>query len=102
MRTFDLAEEWRRLTGQPYIQSVWIANKSSDIVELNSIITASRDYGMLQLEAIAQRKAQEIGIPQSECLEYLQEVLQYGYNAQQQSSLELFYKKCKEYGLLTR
>jgi predicted solute-binding protein len=102
IRSFDLGEEWRKLTATPIVQSVWITNPNADTNILPDIVNTSKDWGLSNLDAIAKEESVKIGLPEDECMEYLREVLQFGYNNEQKTAIEIFRKKCREHALLTK
>jgi chorismate dehydratase len=99
--TLDLAEEWIRFTGKPFVFAFWavrqaaIENASVDLV---TIFQASRDHG-LQPEnraIIAREWAPKVGLSESEVRTYLSENIHYHLDAGCIEGLQLFYRYAAE------
>src|SRR5271165_5208009 len=66
--TYDLAEEWIRLTGQPFVFAFWAVRQAalndSTPSDLAGIFQQSRDHGLKpeNLEQIAHQWAQRVGL----------------------------------------
>lgn len=105
--TYDLAEEWARLTGHPFVFAFWAvrqealrnAPRSSDLAE---VFQQSRDHGLQRenLEKIAQEWAPRVGLQPAEVRNYLTENIHYYLDAQCLAGLQLFYRYAEECGAL--
>ena len=105
--TYDLAEEWVKLTGTPFVFAFWAlrqaalkdAPPSLDLVE---IFRRSRDHGLEpeSLERIARDWAPRTGLSEIQVKEYLTENIQYYLDAPSLEGLELFYRYAEECGAL--
>ena len=105
--TYDLAEEWVKLTGTPFVFAFWAlrhaalkdAPPSLDLVE---IFQRSRDHGLEpgSLEQIALDWAPRTGLSEIQVKEYLTENIQYYLDAPSLEGLELFYRYAEECGAL--
>ncbi|MGA2258713.1 MAG: hypothetical protein ABSG53_28940, partial [Thermoguttaceae bacterium] len=62
-------------------------------------LTAARDEGLTRLPEIARLASPEVGIPESECLSYLRDNLEFHRGPRQQEGLERFYRLAKCHGL---
>ena len=103
--TLDLAEEWIRFTGKPFVFAFWairkaaLADASSD---LTTIFQASRDHGLRaeSISAIARSWAGRVGLSESEVRSYLTENIHYHLDQGCLEGLELFYRYAAECGAL--
>jgi chorismate dehydratase len=79
LKIYDLAEEWRAMTGLPFVFAVWavreeICDKLSGLVD--DFIDAKRE-GIDHIERIAAQYAAELELPLSELLDYLSDNVNY-------------------------
>lgn len=50
---YDLAGEWKSLTGMPFVFARWVARKGADIANLETIVTASYRAGIAQIDRLS-------------------------------------------------
>jgi chorismate dehydratase len=99
--TWDLAEEWIRLTGKPFVFAFWAVREQAardSRLDLASIFQASRDHG-LKLEnvrQIAELWSGKLSLPQQAIHEYLTENIFYSLDEACLEGLRLFYRYAQE------
>jgi chorismate dehydratase len=101
----DLAEEWIRLTGKPFVFAFWavrraaLANAPSDLA---AIFQASRDHGTRpeSIDSIARSWAGRVGLSAAEVRTYLTENIHYQLDPGCLEGLQLFYRYAAECGAL--
>jgi chorismate dehydratase len=105
--TLDLAEEWIRHTGKPFVFAFWAvrsaALKESDPeLELPKIFRDSRDHGLQasSLNQIAREWAPKLAISESDVRSYLTENIYYHLDSGCLEGLRLFYRYATEVGAL--
>lgn len=106
-RTWDLAEEWIRVTGKPFVFAFWavrnqaLANTSLDLATL---FQESRDHGLLpeNLDRIAETWSPKLGISENEVRDYLTTNIYYSLDPQCLDGLYLFYRYAAELRVLPR
>ena len=70
---YDLGEEWKRWTGQPFVFAVWVAQRTAPVAEslrVHASLIESRDWGLAHLPELAVQAQQVTGLPLSVCAEY--------------------------------
>lgn len=97
--TWDLGEEWSRWMGLPFVFALWAARAEVDAAQLDCALAAARDEGLARLPEIAHRAASEIGVPETECLSYLRDNLEFRLGARQREGMERFYDLARRHGL---
>jgi chorismate dehydratase len=105
--TYDLAEEWIRLTGKPFIFAFWavrqaaLAEAPKDL-DLASVFQESRDHGLQleNLQQIAREWAPRLGLSEAGIKTYLTENIHYDLDPAGLDGLQLFYRYAKECGAL--
>ena len=106
--TLDLAEEWIRYTGKPFVFAFWAvrgeALKEADPkLDLATTFRESRDHG-LQPESLAlleREWAPRVGLTESEVHSYLTENIHYQLDSGCLQGLRLFYQYAAEIGALS-
>jgi chorismate dehydratase len=103
--TLDLAAEWIRFTGKPFVFAFWairraaLANAPADLA---SIFHLSRDHGVQtqNINSLAQDWAGRVGLPEDEVRTYLTENIHYHLDPGCLEGLQLFYRYAAECGAL--
>lgn len=104
--TLDLAEEWIRYTGKPFVFAFWAvrseALRHASSPDLATIFQDSRDHGLQpsSLTQISREWAPRIGITEDEARSYLTESIHYELDAACLEGLQLFYRYAAEIGAL--
>jgi chorismate dehydratase len=105
--TIDLAEEWIRHTGKPFVFAFWAVRSAAlqDAVpapDLAAVFQNSRDHGLepANLEQIAREWAPRLGIGERDVQTYLTENIHYQLDPGCLEGLQLFYRYAAEIGAL--
>ena len=105
--TYDLAEEWIRLTGKPFVFAVWAGRQTAlknapPALDLAAIFKDSRDHGLqpASLDRIAREWAPRLGLSETEIRTYLTDNIYYDLDAGCLDGLQLFYRYANECGVL--
>jgi len=99
---YDLAGEWKRFTGLPFVFSFWAIRPGFDIEEGASVLYQSREAGLNSIEEICRIYGQRLRIPSAEVRSYLLENLDYSLDARNRQGLECFFLYAAELGLIPR
>jgi len=118
--TLDLAEEWIRYTGKPFVFAFWavrqdavcgdsrprLSASQSDALaplqDLAAIFQQSRDHGLEpgNLDQIATEWSSRLNLSESDVRSYLTENIYYYLDASCREGLQLFYRYAAEIGVL--
>jgi len=105
--TLDLAEEWIRFTGKPFVFAFWAVRgralrEADPALDLAAIFRQSRDHGLeaSSLDAIQKEWAPRLGISEEAVRAYLKENIYYELDAGCLEGLQLFYRYATEIGAL--
>jgi chorismate dehydratase len=103
--TYDLAEEWARLTGKPFVFAVWAVREAALTdaapgVDLAEIFRKSRDHGLDNVPQIAQQWAPRVGLSPPEARAYLTDNIYYYLDAPCLEGLRLFYRYAVQHEVL--
>lgn len=105
--TYDLAEEWIRLTGKPFVFAFWAVrvaalNDAPTVLDLATVFQESRDHGLepMNLDRIVQEWSPRLGLSKADIHTYLTENIYYDLDAACIEGLQLFYRYASECGAL--
>ena len=105
--TLDLAEEWIRYTGKPFVFAFWAIRQdalrdSAPSIDLAQVFQQSRDHGLEppSLKQISAEWAPKLNISRSEVHSYLTKNIYYHLDATCLDGLHLFYRYAAEIGAL--
>jgi chorismate dehydratase len=91
VETYDLAGEWKKMTGLPFVFAVWAVQRScSHLEEISGILHRAKDHGCRSLVDLARLSAHRLGLPENRCHEYLAERLHYDVGPAESDGLGLF------------
>ena len=104
-QTWDLAEEWIRFTGKPFVFAFWAVRQealSNTSLDLPAIFTQSRDHGLESnnVSKIVQTWAPKLGIEEQAAREYLTSSIHFYLDEDCLEGLRLFYGYAHRYGIL--
>jgi len=106
--TYDLAEEWIRFTGRPFVFAFWAVRQAalkdvSPMLDLASIFQESRDHGVQaeNLERIASEWAPRMEMSEADIKSYLTQNIHYYLDSACLDGLQLFYRYAEECGILS-
>ena len=105
--TLDLAEEWIRHTGKPFVFAFWAVRRealreATPSPDLAAVFQQSRDHGLepTSLDHIAREWAPRLSLKESDVHSYLTENIYYQLDAPCLEGLQLFYRYAAEIGAL--
>jgi len=105
--TYDLAEEWIRLTGKPFVFAFWAVRQAAlkdapRDLDLAAVFQESRDHGLLakNLDRIASEWGPRLDLSQENVKSYLTENIHYFLDPACVQGMELFFKYAQECGAL--
>jgi chorismate dehydratase len=106
-QTWDLAEEWVRFTGKPFVFAFWAVRQEAlkDCnLDLAAIFQMSRDHGLAptNLEQITEIWSAKLGLSEADVRQYLTSNIHFQLDSECIEGLQLFYRYAHECGLLAR
>jgi chorismate dehydratase len=96
----DLAGEWSRLTGLPFVFAVWAVRPEVELPDLPFYFKSSLRYGLSSLDTLVREAAAELSLDSSEVRAYLTDNLQYFLRTEELAGLEEFYRRAHLNGLI--
>ncbi|HYV07438.1 MAG TPA: menaquinone biosynthesis protein [Blastocatellia bacterium] len=101
---YDLAEEWRKHTGLPFVFAFWAVRADSEVwpgADVVDFLAAKRE-GLEHVDDLAAIYAAQLGLPRDELLSYLTENISYDLDGDCLRGLELYYDLACERGLIDK
>jgi chorismate dehydratase len=103
--TLDLAEEWLRFTGKPFVFAFWAIRRAALThapADLATVFQTSRNHGVQpeNITSIANSWAGRVGLSEAEVRSYLTENIHYQLDSGCREGLQLFYRYAAECGAL--
>ena len=97
---YDLAAEWKKFTGLPFVFAVWAGHEDAGLGSFRADFEASRDYGLAHVDDIAREHAPRLGLTPEAVKVYLTENIDYSLDEENREGLELFYRLAHEIDLI--
>jgi len=105
--TYDLAEEWIRLTGKPFVFAFWAVRQAAlkdapADLDLARVFQKSRDHGLAagNLHQIGREWAPRLALSEEQVKRYLTENIHYYLDPACLEGMRLFYQYAEECGAL--
>jgi chorismate dehydratase len=96
----DLAVEWRRFTGRPFVFALWVGHADANLRAHQLDFAASRDFGLAHIDDIASEYAPRLGMTPSAVKVYLTRNIDYSLDEENLEGLKLFYKLAHQAGII--
>lgn len=87
---WDLGDEWCRWSGLPFVFAMWVARPGVEVGNLAVLLSAARDEGVGNIEAIAAAEAAPLGLSRPQCVSYLRDNLYFYLGEREHRGLDLF------------
>ena len=102
--TWDLAEEWRSLTGKPFVFAFWAIRNGvcsdEELAVTAEIFGASRDEGIRNTALIAEEWSLKLPLPRGTISDYLVHNIHYRLDAENIAGMKLFFQLAAAHGVL--
>jgi chorismate dehydratase len=91
LESYDLAGEWKKMTGLPFVFAVWVVRRSCrDVEKITQVLQKARDRGCRSRAMLARLCSQRLGLSESRCYEYLANRLHYDLDPHALDGMNLF------------
>ncbi len=97
---YDVAQQWREMTGKPSVLAVWAGRRESITPEVVADFLASREYGLSRIGEIAEGAALKLELPPNQLERYLRESIDFSLDAENLDALEYYFAQCAAAGLI--
>jgi len=99
---YDIAQQWREMTGLPSVLAIWVARRGVVTPEIAADFQASREYGLARIGEIAEGAALKLELPPRELERYLTENINFSLDEENLAGLRRYYEECARAGLIPR
>jgi chorismate dehydratase len=96
----DLGEEWKLLTGLPFVFAMWMMRKDHTSPALARLLADAQQRGAEMTEQLLDRYATDRGWPRELARRYFTDYLRYRVTPQDREGLALFFQMAGELGIL--
>jgi chorismate dehydratase len=97
----DLAEEWRKLTGLPFVSAVWAAAPGSPLEEsVARDFIRSRDHGLENIDALVAQWSRQMPLSEETIRSYLTTNIHYLLDEECIEGMRGFFRMASETGVL--
>lgn len=97
----DLAEEWRNLTGLPFVSAVWGIAPNIDINQtLIDDFIRSRDHGLQNIDALVRHWSRQLPLAEQTIRSYLTQNIHYILDEECVEGMRGFFRMAAETGIL--
>ena len=97
---YDVASEWRALTGLPCVLAIWAGRREAVTSQVVADFLASKEYGTARIGEIAEAAAEKLDLPAGELASYLRDNIDFTWDEQNRAGLELYFRKAAALGLI--
>jgi chorismate dehydratase len=100
----DLAQEWRALTGLPFISAVWSLAPSAGALseQINNDFIRSRDHGLAHIDQLAEEWSRRVALSEETIRAYLTTNIHYVLDEECLEGMRGFFRMAAESGVLPR
>ncbi|MEL7496773.1 MAG: menaquinone biosynthesis protein [Planctomycetota bacterium] len=96
----DLGDAWFKWTGLPFVFAVWAARFDADHGTLDNILTQSRDFGITQLDRLADENRQTYSLSQQDCRQYLNQYIHYHLGDKEKRAMKAYFEFAVELDMI--
>ncbi len=99
---YDVAEQWRQMTGKPCVLAVWAGRRDVVTPEAVADFQASKEYGLSHIGEIAEDAALTLDMPPRYLESYLRENIDFSLDEENLGGLRHYFELCAHAGLIPR
>jgi chorismate dehydratase len=97
---YDVADQWRQMTGKPCVLAVWVGRREFINPEVVADFLASKEYGLARIGEIAEAASLKLELPPRDLEIYLRDHINFSLDAANLEGLELYFRECAAAGLI--
>jgi chorismate dehydratase len=99
---YDIAHQWREMTGKPCVLAIWAGREQAITAEAVADFHASKQYGLRRIPEIAEAAAIKLDLPPRALERYLTENIHFDLTGEYLEGLRLYFEKAAAEGLISR
>jgi chorismate dehydratase len=97
---YDVAFEWREMTGKPCVLAIWAGRKDKITPEILADFEASKRFGLAHISDIAEGASLKLDLPVPALEAYLRDNIDFSLDEENLAGLNLYFEKCASAGLV--
>jgi len=99
---YDIAHQWREMTGKPCVLAIWAGRREAITPETVADFQESKRYGLDRISEIAEAAAIKLDLPPRALERYLTENIHFDLEGEYLEGLRLYFEKAAAAGLIPR
>jgi chorismate dehydratase len=99
---YDIAHQWREMTGKPCVLAIWAGTREVMTPEVVRDFQLSKQYGLDRIREIAEAAAVKLDLPPRALERYLIENIHFDLSGEYLEGLQLYFEKAAAAGLIPR
>jgi len=99
---YDVAYQWREMTGKPCVLAIWAGRRDAITPEVVADFQASKRYGMERIREISEAASVKLDLPAKALERYLIDNIDFNLDEENLEGLRLYYEKAASAGLIPR
>ena len=99
---YDLGEQWKQLTGLPFVFAIWTARADVDLGDLPKRLEKAKQDGLNHVEELIEQYAKPRGWPTKLARQYLTNYLKFDIGEPQIRAIEKFHQLAAKHHLIDR
>ena len=97
---YDVAHQWREMTGKPCVLAIWAGRRGEITPEVAADFQASKQYGIARVREIAEAASVKLDLPVRALERYLTENVHFDLDDENLAGLRLYFEKAASMGLI--
>ena len=97
---YDVAYQWREMTGKPCVLAMWVGRKDAITPEVVADFQASKQYGLSRVQEIAEAASIKLDLPPGALERYLTDNINFDLDEENLAGLQLYFEKASAMGLI--
>ena len=97
---YDVAYQWREMTGRPCVLALWAGRRDAVTAEVVADFEASKRYGRARLREISEGASIKLDLPPLALERYLTEHINFDLDEENLAGLQLYFEKAAAAGLI--
>jgi chorismate dehydratase len=99
---YDVAYQWREMTGKPCVLAIWAGRRELMTPEVVADFEASKKYGLKRVREIAEAASLKLELPARALERYLTDNIHFELEPEYLEGLNLYYEKAAALGVIKR
>ncbi len=100
LQVYDLAAEWKKFTGLPFVFAVWAGHEDAMLSHFRKDFEQSREFGLAHVDDIAAGYSPRLNLPPEALKVYLTRNIDYSLDEDNRKGLREFYRLARETGII--